>query len=420
MSTYYGAPYTAMRSLFLLSYLAVAAISEIAAVVGVGGGECDASNDAADGSSCDATVVEASLAPPEEEVSVGSSEASHLIFAVSRYGEAQAVEGNDAPKTLDVIRKTILYMENDIYGPNPKYKLSEEILAECTNKHKLCAFWAVIGECEKNPSYMKMKCAPSCQTCDLIDISNRCPPLGDNVRPGLLPGELNAMFERIVNTAPGNRTDHLVIDEGMTNYTVYVHSRPGPLNDNEEPIVSVNSDLEQPPWIISFENFISEEECEHLIDLGYKSEYKRSEDVGKVLPDGTFDSKKSETRTSENAWCSHRNECRNDTVVKRIHDRIAKTYKSSSTNQANFTGYIMITSPIKGIEGATNFPDLNVAVRPKIGRALLWPSVLNGMPMDQEPRTRHEAQDVIKGIKFGANAWLHLHDYVSAKEMGCT
>ena len=155
------------------------------------------------------------------------------------------------------------------------------------------------AECEKNPSYMKMKCAPSCQTCDLIDISNRCPPLGDNVRPGLLPGELNAMFERIVNTAPGNRTDHLVIDEGMTNYTVYVHSRPGPLNDNEEPIVSVNSDLEQPPWIISFENFISEEECEHLIDLGYKSEYKRSEDVGKVLPDGTFDSKKSETRTSE-------------------------------------------------------------------------------------------------------------------------
>jgi prolyl 4-hydroxylase len=125
--------------------------------------------------------------------------------------------------------------------------------------------------------------------------------LGDNVRPGLLPGELNAMFERIVDTAPGNRTDRndFAIDEGMTNYTVTVHSRPKPLDDDEGPIVSVKRDLEQPPWIITFENFISDEECEHLIELGYKSEYKRSEDVGKLLPDGTFDSVKSETRTSE-------------------------------------------------------------------------------------------------------------------------
>lgn len=70
--------------------------------------------------------------------------------------------------------------------------------------------------------------------------------------------------------------------------------------------------------------------------------------------------------------------------------------------------------------GATYFTDLNIAVKPKIGRALLWPSILDSNPKDQDPRTHHEAQDVIRGIKFGANAWLHLHDYVTAKEMGCT
>ena len=156
------------------------------------------------------------------------------------------------------------------------------------------------AECEKNPSYMKMKCAPSCRTCDLIDIDNRCPPLGDDVRPGLLPGELNAMFERIVRTAPGNQTDqNFAIDEGMTNYTVTVHSRPMPLDDDEEPIISKERDLEQPPWVITFENFISEEECKSLIDLGYKSEYKRSEDVAGLLPDGNVASKQSDTRTSE-------------------------------------------------------------------------------------------------------------------------
>ena len=156
------------------------------------------------------------------------------------------------------------------------------------------------AECEKNPSYMKMKCAPSCRTCELIDISNRCPPLGDDVRPGLLPGELNAMFERIVRTAPGNQTaQNFAFDEGMPNYTVTVHSRPKPLDDDEEPIVSKKRDLVQPPWVITFENFISEEECKSLIDLGYKNEYKRSEDVAGLLPDGNVASKQSDTRTSE-------------------------------------------------------------------------------------------------------------------------
>lgn len=70
--------------------------------------------------------------------------------------------------------------------------------------------------------------------------------------------------------------------------------------------------------------------------------------------------------------------------------------------------------------GATNFPDLNIAVKPKVGRALLWPSVLDSNPKNKEPRTDHEAQDVIKGIKFGANSWMHLYDYIDAQKMGCT
>jgi hypothetical protein len=39
----------------------------------------------------------------------------------------------------------VVYMENDIFGPSPTHDLSEEILAECTNKEALCAYWAVIG-----------------------------------------------------------------------------------------------------------------------------------------------------------------------------------------------------------------------------------------------------------------------------------
>ena len=127
----------------------------------------------------------------------------------------------------------------------------------------------------------------------------RCPPLGDDVRPGLLPGELNTMFERIVNTAPGNQTDvHFKMEDGMMNYTVHVHSRPKPVDADEEPI-SRERDLEQPPWVITFNNLISEEECNHLIKLGYGSGYKRSDDVGALKVDGSYNPVKTVLRTSE-------------------------------------------------------------------------------------------------------------------------
>lgn len=144
---------------------------------------------------------------------------------------------------------------------------------------------------------MKTKCAPSCRTCDMIDMNVRCPPLGDDVRPGLLPGELNAMFERIVATAPGNSTN-IEIEDGMRNYTVHIHSRPGPLNDGEESI-SIFRDLAEPPWIITFDNFMSAEECKRLIELGYENKYERSEDVGELRVDGSFGSVQSAKRTSE-------------------------------------------------------------------------------------------------------------------------
>ena len=48
--------------------------------------------------------------------------------------------------------------------------------------------------------------------------------------------------------------------------------------------------------------------------------------------------------------------------------------------------------------GATNFPLLGVAVMPKTGKAVLWPSVLNYDPKEKDPRTDHEAQ-----MSFG---WL--------------
>jgi hypothetical protein len=49
--------------------------------------------------------------------------------------------------------------------------------------------------------------------------------------------------------------------------------------------------------------------------------------------------------------------------------------------------------------GGTRFTDLDITVMPKQGRAILWPSVTNNDPLEQELLTHHEAMPVLKGIK---------------------
>lgn len=418
-----------------------------------------------------------------------TDEENQLLQQISIYGQPQRVErSRHKDDIFNIINQTIRYMKNDIYGQNATHTLTDILLAECTNNEDLCAFWAVIGECEVNPSYMKTKCAPSCQTCDLIDMDNRCPKLDDNVRPALLPGELNAMFERIVTTPPyelalvptvqrlidpidgttdNNTTDHAKYGE-MTNYRVIVHSRPNPdsndgnegrdtwstarnrrMSNNDDEDEEDDDDTRTNPWVITFDNFLTIEECKHLINLGYKSDYERSEDVGDLKPDGTFDSVQSDTRTSENAWCSDKNNCRTDLIVRSIHDRIARVTGIPAVNSEDLqllkyemgqfyrqhhdyiefqrdrrcgprilTFFLYLSDVEEG--GGTHFPILNITVYPKAGRALLWPSILDNSPLDKDPVTDHEAQDVIKGLKFGANAWLHTYDYMDASRLGCT
>lgn len=70
--------------------------------------------------------------------------------------------------------------------------------------------------------------------------------------------------------------------------------------------------------------------------------------------------------------------------------------------------------------GETAFPKINLAVKPKRGQAILWPSTLNENPEEIDQRTYHEAKPVIKGLKVAANAWIHLYNYDKPNLWGCT
>ncbi len=70
--------------------------------------------------------------------------------------------------------------------------------------------------------------------------------------------------------------------------------------------------------------------------------------------------------------------------------------------------------------GETVFTNLGIKVKPKRGRALIWPSVMDSEPETQDPRTHHAAAAVIKGKKYAANAWIHLYDFAKSNLWGCT
>ena len=84
-----------------------------------------------------------------------------------------------------------------------------------------------------------------------------------------------------------------------------------------------------------------------------------------------------------------------------------------------YTMFLYLSDVEEG--GGTDFPRLNITVQPKKGRALLWPSVLSDHVTRQDARTHHQALPVGPGgLKYAANAWIHLYDFRKANPWGCT
>mmetsp|Transcript_15187 Transcript_15187/g.32955 ORF Transcript_15187/g.32955 Transcript_15187/m.32955 type:complete len:526 (-) Transcript_15187:286-1863(-) len=358
----------------------------------------------------------------------------------NQFGVHQEVtnEGDENyAETTEVIKKSIDYMKK-LWSPNPE---NNRINYKCRNMDKLCSFWAGNGECvdddddnENNAEWMNSNCAPACQTCHLLDSQLRC-PIEEGNELAMEPGGLNTLMEIIVDNADGSGDYQKYNPKALSRPKVKADGTAAP---------GVEKDG---PWIVVLENFISDEEADVLIAAGYKKGYQRSSDVGIENPDGTHEEEVSDGRTSTNAWCDEEM-CDKDPVIGQVVDRIAHATKTEVGNSEHLqllryepgqyykkhhdyieyqqdlpSGVRMLTLflYLNDVEegGGTGFPLLDITVQPKKGSALLWPSVLDQSPEDKDWRTDHEALPVIKGIKYGANAWIHTRDYRKAEKNDC-
>ncbi|KAL7527106.1 hypothetical protein ACHAXR_001807, partial [Thalassiosira sp. AJA248-18] len=226
--------------------------------------------------------------------------------------EKEATAANRT-KTKARIDKSIEYMQT--VWTDDKFS---RVRHKCKNQHEDCTWWAAVGECEANRVYMPTNCAPACETCDLLDISHRCP-----IEPGneciWKPGDLNTLMENIVDNADGSND--------YQKYNPKALSRPK-LKRDGTPAPGVEIDG---PWVILLENFVTAEEADRLIEIGKQQGYIRSGDVGKEKPDGSHESLVSDSRTSHNTWCLNPS-CYKDPLVAPVVERIANATKTRFEN----------------------------------------------------------------------------------------
>lgn len=78
-------------------------------------------------------------------------------------GEPQSLDPSYSDLIFERIEKAREYMHSKVMVEE-KYK---EVRSICRNAHANCAFWSVLGECENNPAYMHVNCAPVCETCEV-------------------------------------------------------------------------------------------------------------------------------------------------------------------------------------------------------------------------------------------------------------
>ncbi|CAJ1958848.1 unnamed protein product [Cylindrotheca closterium] len=296
--------------------------------------------------------------------------------------------------------------------------MKQSIRNKCKNTHADCTVWALDGECEENPGYMKMNCAPACQSCYYLSTETRC-PIDPEAPLAWQAGDLDRMFQKLTQ------------EPYLTKYNVTILASP---NTNG-------------PWVITMENLIQPDEADRLIALGQEMGFERSKGMAKIHPDGTPEHVVSDARTSTQTWC--REDCSADPMSRQVIERLSNLtgidemnseylqlleyepgqyYHNHHDYLANelkrqqgvriLTVYLYLNNVEEG--GGTEFDQLGITVMPKKGMALLWPSVLNENTAAKDERTTHAALPVIKGMKYGANAWFHLRDFKTPHGNHCT
>lgn len=337
-------------------------------------------------------------------------------FFVTRHGVREGLVNLETDEqykfTVKVQEETRVFRIPKDAAPSPNM---------CQDRYSMCPREAQRGECWVNPGWMIVHCCKSCnqQGMDaekLIDPTVRCSKQHLNITtPTWKPGDLHDLF---VSWAT---------KQEFQNFQPRVLSSPQPdvYGGQLHPSSTANKRAAThlpPPWVIVFDNFLSDEEADALIAGGEMVGFQRSTDQGKINKLGEQERVVSKTRTSSNAWCI--GECESLPHIQAVTERIENVTRIPRTHYENFqilrydnnqfyrkhhdtsnqsalkvagprilTFFLYLSDVPEG--GETYFNELGISVEARKGRALVWPSVRNDDPSRWDQRMYHEAKPVI-------------------------
>jgi prolyl 4-hydroxylase len=378
----------------------------------------------------------------------------------------------------DKVRRVNRYLRS-VVDMEEQYTLVRETCRTSIN-HTDCAIWSIpsilpindgIDRCQSDWDFMKQHgCYAFCYKCEYLHVESVC-PINVNEKNALYAGDVHTMFTNLVqqyndtyNITILSRPRKVTSDDDLNHEDVEMKQHA---NDT----TTIDG-----PWIVQIDDFISVEEAQTLIELGRKVGYTRSQEVGEQDMFGRTGDRISHGRTSHNAWCETE-ECINHPVIDALYRRIQQVsnnvlvYDNSESLQLlQYTSgqyyrthhdYVQYeTKRQQGVRiitvflylntmpesddidpqqfsvvdmehetinrtfttneiqnnGGTNFPQLNITIRPKLGRAIIWSNVLDDQPNVYDERTEHQALVVTHGIKYGANAWFHQRAMLCEEE----
>ena len=192
----------------------------------------------------------------------------HLnLIRINKYGVPQSIPMQRTEEVRSIISETISYMKK--ISTDETYK---DIFHECKNEDSQCSLWALDDGCDDNPKYMKDSCAPACKSCaHLLELKQKCSLAPDSSLDAIRPGEMTQLFEKMIYVADRMRLEPKVWSRPAKNSSI----SPSCEKDITNPC-----DSRDGPWVITLENFLSDEEINHLLDWGKRMRYERSEAGG--------------------------------------------------------------------------------------------------------------------------------------------
>lgn len=289
---------------------------------------------------------------------------------------------------------------------------------KCRNDYPTCAFWASTGECHANLPFMMSGCALACRFCGDRQLQyQRCKDERGEGAPLVTAGALHRRMQRY-------------LDNGKVELVSSDKKKESPTKQDD-------------PWVLKWDNFLSDKECDHLVKLMKNADWQPSV---QPIREGALNPIGPVRRQSKSAYSSKDD----DKVLNKLRTALSKFLEASSERiePLEFVHYSLLQSfgmhhdftihdtwlpagprvlsvfvCLTDVEqgGAFGFPDLDwLLVPPKKGQLLVWPNVLSSDPNKPNPVMLSESLPVTKGEKYGIHTWVRLYDHEAARKLDCT